>query len=537
MAVLMTPPFLQFFDDNGAPLAGGKVYTYTATGTFATQKATYTTEAGDVEHANPIILDSAGRPDAGNGSIWLSGTYDFVVKDSSDVTIETTLNVTAFTALPASSTAYFQTFSGTGSQTAFTTSSDLGTDEKAIFVWVDNGGNEGYEIQNISAYTINGTTLTFSSAPSSGTNNIYVSAPSELVGAASSSAAAASASAAAAAASASSASTSATTASGFANQWDFDSSTTMADPGSADIRLNNATLSSVTQIAISANSGDTGNPDLSDYVATWDDNTNASGRGTILLKKGSANENFAIYNVTGAITDNTSWLQIPVTHVASSGSFSNTDALFLGFSRSGTDGAGTGTVTSVASGDGLTGGPITTTGTLAVDINGASSADLATGDEILFGDVSDSNNIKKDTIIGILELVYPVGSCYMSKSVATNPGTLLGFGTWTAIDDKFIVARGSTYTGTGGSATATLSEANLPSHYHFAFDNDSVSGGTEVTSSTYAANVRTGITDSSYVIVQGSGVPDVARTSSVGSGSSFSILPPYQAVYIWERTA
>ena len=200
MAVLMTPPYLQFFDANGAPLAGGFVYTYTATGTFSTNKATFTTEAGDVEHPNPVVLDAAGRPDTGNGSIWLSGTYDFVVKDSGGVTIETTLDVTAFSALPSVSDAYFESFSGTGAQTAYTTSDDLGTDEKAIYVWVDAGAGdaEGYVIQNPSAYTISGTTLTFAVAPATGTNNIYVSAPSLLVGAASSAAADAAVSAAAA---------------------------------------------------------------------------------------------------------------------------------------------------------------------------------------------------------------------------------------------------------------------------------------------------------------------------------------------------
>lgn len=312
----MVPPYLQFFDDNGVPLAGGFVYTYTATGTFTIPKATYTTAAGNVEQTNPIVLDASGRPTLGNGSIWLSGTYDFKVTDSLGNIIETTQNVTAFTTLPSASDAYFETFSGNGSQVAFTTSSDLGVDEKAIYVWVNNGlaecttnGNfasdsgwtkgagwsiatgtaiatgaistaisqtsartivagqayavtytitqsagslapsvgdnpgvarsssgtyseviiagatqilaftgsgftgtldnvsitvadsAGYEIQNPANYTINGTTLTFSSAPPIGTGNIYVSAPSLLVGAASSAAADAAASAADAAAS------------------------------------------------------------------------------------------------------------------------------------------------------------------------------------------------------------------------------------------------------------------------------------------------------------------------------------------------
>lgn len=57
-----------------------------------------------------------------------------------------------------------------------------------------------YEIQNPSSYTVNGTSLTFSVAPPAGTNNIYVSSPSLLLGSASNAAAAAEASAVAAAA-------------------------------------------------------------------------------------------------------------------------------------------------------------------------------------------------------------------------------------------------------------------------------------------------------------------------------------------------
>lgn len=49
----------QFFDDDGSPLAGGKVYTYAANTT--TNKATYTNRAGTVANTNPIILDARGE--------------------------------------------------------------------------------------------------------------------------------------------------------------------------------------------------------------------------------------------------------------------------------------------------------------------------------------------------------------------------------------------------------------------------------------------------------------------------------------------
>ena len=73
----------QFFDNNGNPLAGGKLYTYEA-GTTIPQTA-YVDNTGNTPHSNPIILDSAGRPN----EIWLidGESYKFIIKTSADVTI------------------------------------------------------------------------------------------------------------------------------------------------------------------------------------------------------------------------------------------------------------------------------------------------------------------------------------------------------------------------------------------------------------------------------------------------------------------
>lgn len=95
-AVLLTPPRLQFFDNNGDPLAGGLVYTYTAGTT--TPKATYTDQGALTPNANPVVLDSAGR-----ASIWVSGSYKIVVKTSAGVTISTDDNVTSFSSGAVSS--------------------------------------------------------------------------------------------------------------------------------------------------------------------------------------------------------------------------------------------------------------------------------------------------------------------------------------------------------------------------------------------------------------------------------------------------
>lgn len=82
----------QFFDNNGIPLAGGKLYSYAAGTT--TPQTTYTSAAGSVSHTNPIILDSAGR--IATGEIWVTAgqNYKFVLKTSAEITLATWDNIT-----------------------------------------------------------------------------------------------------------------------------------------------------------------------------------------------------------------------------------------------------------------------------------------------------------------------------------------------------------------------------------------------------------------------------------------------------------
>lgn len=451
-AVIATPPFLAFFDLNGNPLAGGLVYTYAA-GTV-TPKATYTDQGALTPQVNPIVLDSAGR-----ATWWITGAYKYIIKDALGNTIATTDNVTSFNTLATAGSAFFQSFSGDGSTTAFTLSTDEGTDSKGLMVFVNSGlisyvtngtftsdtgwtkgagwtiatgtaiatgaistaisqtspitlvqgqaysitytitvsagtltpslgGNNGitrstagtfqetivagstqitaftgagftgtldnvtinvasgagFDILNPNTYTISGTALTFAQAPATGTNNIFVFAPSSLLGAASSAAALAQTYATQALTSQTAAAISASSAAGYAaakNQWTYSTTTTMADPGTGLLRFNNATLASATAMAISDLSANSGNPDLTTWLATWDDST-SSPRGQLQIFKD--NGNFVIYNITGANGDNTGWKQIVLTYIAGAGSFSNNDSIFVGFTAFGittVTGAGT----------------------------------------------------------------------------------------------------------------------------------------------------------------------------------------------------
>jgi hypothetical protein len=154
MAVFLSPVggvAAQFFDNNGVPLAGGKLFTYAAGTT--TPQVTYTTSAGNVAHSNPIILDSAGR--VPSGEIWLTAqSYKFVLKDSTDVLIATYDNI-----IGSGAASYqVQNFTGNGATILFTLSaSSFG--QNYTFVYI-NG-----VYQNKNTYTVNGTSLNFSEAP------------------------------------------------------------------------------------------------------------------------------------------------------------------------------------------------------------------------------------------------------------------------------------------------------------------------------------------------------------------------------------
>jgi microcystin-dependent protein len=116
---LTASPLMQFTTTAGAPLIGGKVYTYAAGTT--TPLASYTDNTGATANTNPVILDTRGE-----AAIWLSpASYKFVLKDSNDVTIWTSdnlggLNISpAFTGVPTAPTAISGTNTTQLATTAF----------------------------------------------------------------------------------------------------------------------------------------------------------------------------------------------------------------------------------------------------------------------------------------------------------------------------------------------------------------------------------------------------------------------------------
>ena len=164
----------------------------------------------------------------------------------------------------------------------------------------------------------------------------------------------------------------------------------------------------------------------------------------------------------------------------------------------------------------------------------------------------------ENSVSNILNAVYPVGAIYIS-TVSTSPATLFG-GTWSQIQDTFLLCAGSTYTAgsTGGEAAHTLTTAETPAHTHTRGTMNITghcvpahSSGVCYLNVTGAAGAfYTGLPVDNCGKVQVSGTWTADRglyfdasrnwtgeTSSVGSGGSHNNMPPYLTVYVWKRTA
>lgn len=134
---------------------------------------------------------------------------------------------------------------------------------------------------------------------------------------------------------------------------------------------------------------------------------------------------------------------------------------------------------------------------------------------------------------GLISLsdVYPVGSIYINASVSTNPGTLLGFGTWVAFGaGRVPVGIDATQTEfdtaeeTGGAKTHTLSISEIPAHTHNQGSHDSSAGDGGAYNTEF-------IRDHSDT----ANGPNV-ESSSTGGGGAHNNLQPYIVVYMWKRT-
>ena len=133
----------------------------------------------------------------------------------------------------------------------------------------------------------------------------------------------------------------------------------------------------------------------------------------------------------------------------------------------------------------------------------------------------------QEALSNLVDLVYPVGSIYMSMSNDTSPEVLFG-GSWERIQDRFLLAAGGIYTAgsTGGESEHVITEEEMPKHSHKAYFYESWHES-DIAGINYTnENGR----------ICGLAEPSSSCVEYAGGGQAHNNMPPYLAVYMWKRT-
>ena len=174
------------------------------------------------------------------------------------------------------------------------------------------------------------------------------------------------------------------------------------------------------------------------------------------------------------------------------------------------------------------------------DASGSVEIDL-----VIDGEMSDtsnnpvSNKVIKKYVDNMVDLIYPVGSIYMSAN-DTSPSILFG-GEWERIKDRFLLAAGDTYSAgsIGGEAAHKLTVAEMPSHEGHLYGNEAPfpPNGPDSYFMVSGPGIDSGLfakyEDRPYIITAGNEV--IIKGFSRGGNQAHNNMPPYLAVYMWQR--
>ena len=148
---------------------------------------------------------------------------------------------------------------------------------------------------------------------------------------------------------------------------------------------------------------------------------------------------------------------------------------------------------------------------------------------------------------GKLELIapqaYPVGSIYMNADVATNPNTLLGYGTWTAFGQgRMLVGIGTGIDAAGTSVDFLVSTCGGKYNVALSADNLPPADVTYPAGAGYFTDGTSFAGTAEHPVMDGPGTPnatpaDIEWGQIAGNSSPFSIQNPWITVYMWRRVA
>lgn len=200
-----------------------------------------------------------------------------------------------------------------------------------------------------------------------------------------------------------------------------------------------------------------------------------------------------------------------------------------------------------------TGNPYTRTGgvwvlNVAIDVVAVRLLEQSGPTSLLIGSVPDGQFLKRvgSGVVGAAvsgSEAFPVGSVFIS-AVSTNPATLLGYGTWSAIGaGRVLVGLDAgdpdfdTLEETGGAKSITLTAAQMPAHSHLQDAHSHTQRRNNVATGANSGWVTAFDTSSSSPVADvntGTGAT-TATNQNTGGGGSHSNVQPYFVCMFWRR--
>lgn len=161
---------------------------------------------------------------------------------------------------------------------------------------------------------------------------------------------------------------------------------------------------------------------------------------------------------------------------------------------------------------------------------GTMTGDILMGGKKITGLGSPTEDTDAVIKSALLNLIYPVGSIYLSYS-HNSPADLFG-GTWERIENRFLWA--TTPDGqigyTAGERYHTLTTAEMPSHSHaLAYSPNNTAGSSE-----YNFGIAQGAATNEF---GGKGWSGNLGTFKEGGSAAHNNMPPYIQISAWRRTA
>lgn len=144
------------------------------------------------------------------------------------------------------------------------------------------------------------------------------------------------------------------------------------------------------------------------------------------------------------------------------------------------------------------------------------------------GGLRNTVNTLTEKFASIIDIVYPVGSIYMSVNAA-DPSKLFSGTSWEKLEGRFLLGSSSTYKpgSTGGEATHTLTANEMPEHAHY------MASGNGGSDDTWTPDAGLYLVDS---------VTQAKNTfwaqlgmNNAGGSAAHNNMPPYLVVNMWKR--